>query len=128
MTVLSYAARNNQAGTCVCTSEGVIVLLWSKLPGMVVMIIDENRNWPDYAVAQPHAGLPLPVPGLLTAQQKRRDSRSLTGSLQNSPKIFDTKMLLHNCHCRYDDGQMDMKIRVACKMAYESLRVWRTNR
>lgn len=37
-------------------------------------------------------------------------------------------MLLHNCHCRYDDGQMDMKIRVACKMAYESLRVWRTNR
>lgn len=29
MTVLSYAARNNQAGACVCTSEGVIVLLWS---------------------------------------------------------------------------------------------------
>lgn len=30
-------------------------------------------------------------------------------------------MPLHNCHCRYDGGQMDMKIRVACKMAYESL-------
>ncbi|EBZ8404182.1 hypothetical protein EHB20_25215 [Salmonella enterica subsp. enterica serovar Muenchen] len=99
------------------------------MPGMMVMIIDENRNWPDYTVAQPHAGLPLPVPGFLTTLQKKTElPLPDRGGLQNSPKIFDTKMLLHNCHCRYDDGQMDMKIRVACKMAYESLRVWRTNR
>ncbi|ENY9070424.1 TPA: PerC family transcriptional regulator [Salmonella enterica subsp. diarizonae serovar 50:k:z35] len=53
MTVLSYAARNNQAGACVCTSEGVIVLLWSKLPGMaagmVVMILDEKAEKPELA-------------------------------------------------------------------------------
>ncbi|EAO8183911.1 hypothetical protein EL832_24525 [Salmonella enterica subsp. enterica serovar Hvittingfoss] len=95
---------------------------------MVVMIIDENQSWPDYAVAQPHAGLPLPVPGLLTALQNKTGLPKPDGGLQNSQKIFVTKMTLHNCHCRYDDGQMDMKIRVACKMAYESLRVWRTNR
>ncbi|EDW1489056.1 hypothetical protein PH97_004699 [Salmonella enterica subsp. enterica] len=55
------------------------------------MIIDENQSWPDYAVAQPHAGLPLPVPGLLTAQQKRRDSRSLTGAFRIAKKYSSRK-------------------------------------
>ncbi|EAB4413745.1 hypothetical protein D6G99_25255 [Salmonella enterica] len=43
------------------------------MPGMMVMIIDENQSWPDYTVAQPHAGLPLPVPGFLTTLQKKTE-------------------------------------------------------
>lgn len=95
MTVLSYAARNNQAGTCVCTSAGVIVLLWNKqqgmAPGMVVMILDENQSWPDYAVAQPHAGLPLPVSGLLTALQKKTGLPQPDGDAFRTAKKYSSR-------------------------------------
>ncbi|ECO0809183.1 hypothetical protein AAL09_12165 [Salmonella enterica subsp. enterica serovar Newport] len=57
------------------------------------MIHDEkqkNRNWPDYAVLQPHAGLPLPMSGLLTALQKKTGLRQPDGDTFRTAKKYSS--------------------------------------